>query len=295
MTTTVTGATLPTNFSGASGASAAYFAAFGPGTLVNTISQSGVYSSTGPDSLTGGPVSVTVSGSAISDGSAGGNTITTLTPATIFAAPNDTIDSAAATTLFGASGGTTTFALSGADSSITGGAGYISGIASGANTTLVGGTGGAAFTVGGSGSLAVAGTSGTTTVTLAETAGGAQVSVNPDGTVPGGMTGTLIATLSPTGADTVIGGFGSVSVQGGGGDDVFAFVQGAAGSAPGHETISGFTSSDNFAFASSYGANPIKSEVFTADTSTTGTDVITLSDNTTITVIGNLTHSIFGK
>ena len=84
MTTTISGATLPTNFSGASGASAAYFAAFGPGTPVNTISQSGVYASSGADSLTGSPVAVTVSGSAVSDGSAGGNTITTTTPASVF-------------------------------------------------------------------------------------------------------------------------------------------------------------------------------------------------------------------
>ena len=289
MTATVTGATVPTNFSSASGSSAAYSALFPPGTPVNLITSSGVSTLSGADSLTASNVSVTVSGSAVADSSAGGNSITTVNPASVFAAPGDTITSAAATTIWGADSGVTTFSLNGAGSSVTGGVGYISGVASGANSTLVGGSGGGAFTIGGggTGSLAVAGTgTSVTNVTLAETTGGAEIATNP-GTDPG----TLIATLSSTGADSVIGGGGSSTITGGGGDDVFGFVNGHAG---GTETILNFTTSDTFAFGG-YGSNPIQTETYTGGANGAGTDVIKLTDGTVITVEGQFSQSLFGK
>jgi hypothetical protein len=288
MNSTVTGATVSGNFYSASGASAAFNALFPPGMSVSLIDSSGLSTFSGADSLTASNVSVTVSGSAVADGSSGGNSITTVKPASVFAAPGDTITSAAATTVWGAGSGTTTFSLTGADDSVTGGAGYITGSASGANSTLIGGTGGGAFTVGGSGSLAVAGQApGTTNITLTETTGGSEIATNP-----GTNQGTLIATLSPTGADTVIGGGGASTITGGGGDDVFGFVTGHAG---GSETILNFTTSDTFAFSSGYGANPIQTETYTAGANGAGADVITLTDGTTITIEGQFLHSIFGK
>jgi Ca2+-binding RTX toxin-like protein len=106
-----------------------------------------------------------------------------------------------------------------------------------------------------------------------------------------GNSGTLVATLSATGADTVVGGSGHASITGGGGHDVFAFVAGHGG---GTETISGFTTSDTFAFSSSYGytaATPPPEQVVN------GNDVITLTDGTeitTITLVG-IDYKLFTK
>jgi serralysin len=175
---------------------------------------------------------------------------------------------------------------SGANSSIVGGAGDIAATASGANTTLIGGSGTSNFTVSGAGSIAVSGPGpGTTNISLTDT-GGAEVATNPLGN-----SGTLVASLSATGADTVVGGSGHSSITGGGGHDVFAFVAGHGG---GTETISGFTSSDTFAFSSAYGyslTNPPPEQVVA------GNDVITLTDGTeitTITLVG-INHTLFSK
>jgi hypothetical protein len=118
---------------------------------------------------------------------------------------------------------------------------------------------------------------------------GEQVATSP---IPGSNSGALVANLGTgTTAESVIGGGGSSSISAGGStNDVFGFVQGHAG---GSETISGFNSTDNFAFQG-YGADAIKSEAFVANSASTGTDVITLTDGTTITVVGSFTHSIFG-
>jgi hypothetical protein len=156
------------------------------------------------------------------------------------------------------------------------------GVASGANTTLVGGSGTAnALTVGGSGSLAVAGASpGVTNITLDETSGGSTIATNPLGN-----SGTLVATLSSSGADTVLGGGGASTITGGGGNDVFAFVNGHAG---GTEFISNFTTSDNFAFGGyGYSATNLPTENVVG-----GNDVITLTDGTVITLVG-IDHKIF--
>jgi hypothetical protein len=283
-TTTISGATVPVNFS-AGGSGAAFTAFFGAGTASTFVSGGAgtpvTSTVTGAVTLGTSNSTYTLSASAVDDTTGGGNSITTLNPSTVFAAPGDTIASAAATTIFGASSGTTTFSLQGSESSVTGGAGYITGTASGANSTLVGGTGGGAFTVSGTGSLAVAGQSpGTTTITLAETTGGATVATNPLGN-----SGNLVATLSANGADTVVGGGGASTIAGGGGDDVFAFVNGHAG---GTEIITNFTASDNFAFGGyGYSATNAPTETVTA-----GSDVITLTDGTVITLVG-VDHKLF--
>jgi hypothetical protein len=282
--TTVSGGSVPNNFTGAGGAT--FSSVFTSTTQVSFVTP-GVSTVPGAVAVTASGGTYTLSASAVADTSAGSNSLTLTKPSTVFAAPGDTVSSAAAATIFGGASGTTSFVSTGSNSSITGGAGFINGVASGANSTLVGGTGGASFTVGGAGSEAVAGNSGTTNVAL--TGSGEQVATSP---IPGSNTGTLVANLGTgTTAESVIGGGGSSSVSAGGStNDVFGFVKGHAG---GSETISGFNSTDTFAFGG-YGADPIKSEAFVANSATTGTDVITLTDGTTITVVGSLTHSIFG-
>ena len=278
--TTVSGGTVNNNFSGASGASAAFNTFFTPTTPVTVITGSGSSTAPGSVALASSGSVVTVSASAIADTSSGGNDITTLNPAAVFAAPNDTITSAAATTLFGASGGgVDRISLSGADSSVTGGTGSIVGTVSGGNSTLVGGTGISIFAVTGPNSLAVAGPAGITGINE-------QGSTDPEtiATNPLGNSGTLVAILG-SGADTVLGGSGASTITAGTGSDVFAFIKGHAG---GSEVIIGFNESDNLAFAGyGYTATNLPEEAVGS-----AGDVITLSDGTTITLAG-FDHKLF--
>ncbi|GAB0116933.1 hypothetical protein Acid7E03_10050 [Acidisoma sp. 7E03] len=199
------------------------------------------------------------------------------TNTTIFAAANDTISAATgSTTLFGASTGQTTFSLGGSDSSVTGGAGSIVGTASGSNSTLVGGSGTSLFSVTGSNSLVVAGQGGTTGVDLSKSTGPETIATNPLGN-----SGTLVATLG-SGADSVIGGGGASTITAGSGNDVFGFVNGHAG---GSEVIIGFNSKDTLAFGG-YSGN------FLTESVSGGSDVIKLSDGTTITLVG-IDHKLF--
>jgi hypothetical protein len=278
--TTVSGGTVPNNFSGASGATPVFNSFFTSGAAVTVLMGSGTSTATGPVALGSTNSSVTVSGSAVADTSAGSNSITTTNPSTVFAAPNDTITSAAATTLFGASGGGVDhFALSGAGTSVTGGTGSIVGISSGANSTLVGGTGISILSVTGANSLAVAGPAGITGINEAASTGPETIATNPNGN-----SGTLVAILG-SGADTVLGGSGASTITAGSGPDVFAFIKGHAG---GSEVIIGFNSADNLGFAGyGYAPGTLPSEAV----GSTG-DVITLSDGTTITLAG-INHTIF--
>ncbi len=276
--TTVSGGTVPNNFSGASGAGAAFATYFSPTTNVTVVS--GYSTATGSVVIANPGSSDTVSGSAVADTSSGSNSITTTNPATVFAAPNDTITSAAATTLFGASGsGVNHFAIGGSGSSVTGGTGGIVGTASGANSTLVGGTGNSIFTVTGPNSLAVAGSGGVTGINEQSSTGPETIATSPVGN-----SGTLVAVLG-SGADTVLGGSGASTITGGSGNDVFAFIKGHAG---GSEVIIGYTGSDNLAFA---GYGYTGSNLPTENVGSAG-DVITLSDGTTITLAG-FDHKLF--
>ena len=179
----------------------------------------------------------------------------------IFAAPGDTVTATESRhpirLVFPVWLRRNSFISTGANSSIVGAPGMSVQRLQAQNTTLIGGTGTNNFVVSGSGSDAVAGPSpGVTNVTLTG-AGGAQIATNPNGN-----SGTLVAQLSATGADSVIGGGGASTITAGGGSDVFGFVDGHAG---GTELITNFTSNDKFAFGG-YGANPIQSEVYTAGT-----------------------------
>lgn len=281
-TTSVSGGTTPGNFSDASGAGAAFSSIFAAGTTYTVFTGGGTVSVPGNAVLSTSGTAVTISGSttAVADTSAGGNSITSTTNTVIFSGPNDTITAASgSTTLFGASTGQTTFSIGGSGSSVTGGSGDIAGSASASNSTLVGGTGTSLFTVTGSNNLVVAGQSGTTGVDLSQTTGAETLTTNPLGN-----SGTLVATLG-SGADSVIGGSGASTITAGSGNDVFGFVNGHAG---GSEVIVGFTSNDTLAFGG-YGYSLTNAPT---ETVTGGSDVITLTDGTTITLVG-VDHKLF--
>jgi serralysin len=284
---TVSGTTVVSQFTGATPGSSAALALQQLGGLAfSADSVDGAYTASGAVSLGTGITSATITSATVvvSNAPNANITVTTLPSAEVFAAPGDTITATGADTLFGASTGTTSFMCSGANSSIVGSTGSMAVTSSGANTTLIGGTGTNNFTVSGAGSDAVAGPApGVTDVTLTDT-GGAQISTNPNG-----GSGTLIATLSATGADSVIGGGGASTITAGGGSDVFGFVNGHAG---GSEVIIGFNSADNFAFGG-YGYSATNAPTESYDTpGATGSDVITLTDGTTITLVG-IDHKVF--
>ncbi|MBW4022518.1 MAG: hypothetical protein HIU92_05155 [Proteobacteria bacterium] len=276
-TMTVGGASLTNNWTGTSGATAAFVSFFNKNTDA-TISLGGVSTVPGSVAIFSRNGSDIVSGSTITDQSTGHNSITSLHAATIFAAPGDTISSASASTVFGAGAHVVNFSISGAHSSIVGGAAGTVGTASGANTTLVGGTGISMFTATGDNSLAVAGR-GITGLDLSGSTGAESVSTNPLGN-----SGTLVAFLG-SGADTVMGGSGASTILGGSGHDVFAFISGHSG---GSEVIVNFTARDSVAF-SGYTAAPTET-VKSFDG--VASDVIKLSDNTTITLVA-IDHKLF--
>jgi hypothetical protein len=280
--TTVSGTTVVSQFTASAGSPAALAALDQLGNLSFSVaSVNGSFGTTGPVSVGSGVTAATITSANVVLSSAPNASLTVSSPAAqVFAAPGDTVTASGADTLFASATGTTTFLSSGANSSIVGGTGNLTATASGANTTLIGGTGITNFTVSGAGSDAVAGPSpGVTNITLAETTGGAQIATNPLGN-----SGTLVATLSQAGADTVVGGGGASTITGGAGADVFGFVDGHAG---GTETILNFTSKDTFAFGG-YGTTAISNEVFSVTNASTGVgnDVITLSDGTVINVVG---------
>ncbi|WP_459677997.1 hypothetical protein [Acidisoma sp. 7E03] len=281
-TATLSGGVSPANHSDASGAATSFNSYYGLGSTYESLTASGSDSVSGPLVIGQSNLAVTVSGaSAIDDATAtGSNSISVDTPSVVFASQNDTISAAsAATTLFGAATGTTTFALGGQNSSATGGSGSFSGMSSGANSTLVGGTGVSLMTMTGANSLGVAGQAGTTGIDASASSGPLTIATNPLGN-----TGTLVAILG-SGADTVVGGSGASTVTAGTGSDVFTFIKGHGG---GTEYIIGFNAKDNLAFAGyGYSATNLPTE-----TVTSLGDTITLNDGTQITLAG-IDHKIF--
>ena len=279
-TTTVSGGTTPTQFT-ASGSTGAYKQFFSVNTTYTVYDGSGASTVSGPVVIGANKAALTVSGaSAVADTTAGGNSITTTGKSAVFAAANDTVSAGgAASTVFGASAGVTHFAVSGNNSSITGGAGGFVGAVSASNSTLVGGTSVSIISVSGSNNLAVAGAAGITGIDLSQSTGPNTVATNPLGN-----SGQLVAFLGG-GPDTVLGGGGQSTIKAGSGHDAFIFVNGHAG---GSETILGFSASDNFGFAG-YGYSGTN-----LPTETVGAlgDVISLSDGTRITLVG-FDHKLF--
>jgi hypothetical protein len=278
---TVSGSSIPNNWTLTSGATPVFNELFATGSAVTLFSTTGVSTTPGALAITSSDGADTVSSSMFVDISTGSNNITSVNKSTIFSGPNDTIDSAAASTVFGAETGVGHFAISGGESSIVGGAGGFVGSASGANSTLVGGIGNSIFTVTGSNSLAVSGPGpGVTGINEAASTGPEVIATNPLGN-----SGTLVATLG-SGADTVLGGSGASTINGGNGDDVFGFIKGHAG---GSEVIFNFTPRDNLAFGGYGGSVPVEQ---VATFNGVSSDVITLNDGTKITLVG-IDHKIF--
>jgi Ca2+-binding RTX toxin-like protein len=298
---TVTGALVPSNFTGDGGT--AFSNAFGSGASITPVSTGGAYNVTGPTAITASSIGVTVSGASAIAFAGDNDTLTAggTTPYIAFLGNGSVlVQGAGPSTVYGGSGAATVDAGTGS-TTIDGGSGslYFSAGASSndsltagsGSTSLVGGSGGSDTFVGATGvsgtdsSMAVTltggstgdnvtGGSGNTTVDASATTGPLQITTNPLDN-----SGTLNATLG-SGADSVIAGSGDAYITAGSGADVFGFVSGHGG---GSVTISGFNAKDNLAF----GDLTIKSEQFTPTTGTTGpgTDVMLLSDGTTVTFL----------
>jgi Ca2+-binding RTX toxin-like protein len=236
----------------------------------------------------------------------------------IYAGGSDTItaSSGSNTIIGGSSGPVVVNGSGGGNLYFVGGAGAVSVVGGTGNSTLFGGTGSAStFLAGGSGNSTLVGGSGTGASTLGgghnevEFARGSGLTtlIAGDGnSLMVGVTGTgpeLFSTspdpkgptaANPQGttaliglnkaADTVIGGTGSSTVLGSGaGNDTYSFLAGHAG---GTETIYGLTEGDKLVFGN-YVGNAIQSEGVV-----NGSDVIKLTDNTTITLFG-INHTLF--
>ena len=85
-----------------------------------------------------------------------------------------------------------------------------------------------------------------------------------------------------TGADTFVAGTGAASITAGLSNNEFVFYNGQAG---GTESISGFVSGRDLIDLQGYGKNEV-ANALKSQHQTAGGDVITLSDNTTITFAG---------
>jgi hypothetical protein len=84
-------------------------------------------------------------------------------------------------------------------------------------------------------------------------------------------------------ADMVVGGSGASTVIGGAGPDLYAFLNGHAG---GSETIMNYKIGIDAMLFVGYGGNPITSQSVENVYGWGKSDVLTLSDGTTITLVG---------
>jgi Ca2+-binding RTX toxin-like protein len=273
-------------------------------------SYSAVYDGTFGDTVTTGADNQMTF---LQDNGAGNGTVVNLTfgSNTIFAAGADTINTGSASTLifagrndvdihggsgsmyfvggsgavsvFGGSGPTTLFGSYSANTLLEGGSGpnvLVAG-AGDENTTLVGGSSSNWEFANGSGPVTMyAGASDPNSpaisILVGVTGTGSELMKTSTGNALIGLNGS---------ADTVIGGSGNSTVLGGGaGKDVYAFLDGQAG---GHETIVSFeVGKDALVFGPGYGANPVASETIEKVAGYGTSDVLKLTDGTTITLIG---------
>ncbi|MDQ2802849.1 MAG: hypothetical protein M3Y41_09245, partial [Pseudomonadota bacterium] len=226
------------------------------------LANSGTVISAGADLITTGSVgvSVTATGAATINGGAGWNTFTLAGQDSLASTGNDHVL---------VQGGTATVAASGASMNLTETAGTVqfAETGGGANqtATLVGGS---ATISGGAGHASLAITTGTGT--------GAQLTL-----------GAGSAVVSSAGADTIFAGSGSAAitfgtgaatVNGGTGMETLRFVAGQGG---GGDVINNFNPSlDTLAFQG-FGGNFVATETLTA-----ASQVVVLTDNTTITIAG---------
>ncbi len=171
-----------------------------------------------------------------------------------------------------------TFLNGNAASTFEGGAGSDTVYAGVGGGTVLGGTGGNNLLVGGTGQVTLAG--GGNGDVLQLTTGSASDLVQA-----GAGNETLLGGVT-TGADTFQAGTGNDSISAGRGADTFQFVNGQAG---GVDTVSGFgNNSHNTIALQGYGANEAANAVASATVSH-GSTTFTLSDNTSVTLVG-FTH-----
>jgi Ca2+-binding RTX toxin-like protein len=171
--------------------------------------------------------------------------------------------SAGSATVFGGSGSDTFFGGAGPDV-VHGG--------TGGNNFLFAGTGAATLFGGGNGDQLFA-------------AGNAAQALHA-----GAGNETLFGGFS-SGNDTFFGGTGNASITGGSGTNLFAFADGQAG---GIVSIQGFISGRDHVNLQGYGKNEV-AEALKSQAAVGGTDIITLSDHTTISFanVSSLTASDF--
>ncbi|WP_158806420.1 MULTISPECIES: hypothetical protein [unclassified Acidisoma] len=232
---------------------------------------------------------------------AGADTINTGSASTlIFAGRNDVnvhggsgsmyfVGGSGAVSILGGSGPTTLFGSYSANTLLEAGSGQNVLIAGAGpeNTTLVGGSGSTWEFANGSGPVTMyAGNSSGSGASPA-----ISILVGVTGTGPELMktgSGNALIGLNAA-ADTVIGGSGASTVLGGIGDDVYAFVKNQT---EGTEVILGFkVGKDALVFSPGYGDKPVASETIEKVAGYGTSDVIQLTDGTTITLIG-VSHKI---
>jgi Ca2+-binding RTX toxin-like protein len=279
-----------------------------PGVTNTTVPSDykSLYDLAGGDSVTGsGNLDVFLQG-----GLASGTSFNTGTgDDKIYAGGSDTItaSSGSNTVIGGGSGPVVVNGSAGGNLYFVGGAGAVSVTGGTGNSTLFGGTGSAStFLAGGAGNNMLVGGSGTGSSTIggghndvefARGSGPITLIAGSGTSLMVGVTGTGIELFStnPLGnsgnaliglngaSDTVVGGSGSSTVLGGTGIDTYSFLSGHAG---GTETIYGLKQGDKIIFGN-YAGNAIASEAVS-----NGTDVIKLTDGTTINLVG-ITHTLF--
>jgi Ca2+-binding RTX toxin-like protein len=260
--TVTTGSSSMTTFLQDSGA--------GKGTVLNVVSGQNTIMAGGADTISAGNASVVVFANH------NGATVQGGTGSTYF------IGGSGAVSVSGGSGDTTMFGGTGtADTILRAGSGqnYLLGGFGSGNTTLVGGSGPAWEFAAGTGPTTMYAGSSTT------------IMVGVTGTGPELMktgTGNALIGLNAN-SDTVIGGSGASTVLGGTGTDIYSFVKGQAG---GTELITNFkVGKDALIFSPEYGGHAVASEAVETLAGWGRSDVIQLTDGTTITLVG-VTHKI---
>ena len=187
-------------------------------------------------------------------------------------------------TLFAGSAGGQFYAGTGGNSTLVGGSGP---------TTLVGGASGdqlfAVYTAGSgpttAGSSYLVAGAGNETIDGAFDSRGVQAFAGNNTTINGAAVTANTVVYGGSGNDTLYAGTGNATLNGFGGSDVFAFINGSAG---GSDQFSGFTSSSviqQIGYGSVNGASAQAAALASASV-TGGSTVITLSDNTKITLSG---------
>ena len=176
-------------------------------------------------------------------------------------------------TIFGGVGGGLYFAGTGGNSSLVGGAGSVTLVGGGSGDQLFsnpnGATTGSAYLVAGAGNETISGASDSRGITAFA---GNNQSVN------GALVQANTVVFGGAGNDTLYAGTGNATLVSGGGTDTFGFINGFGG---GSDLITGFTATDTIKLFGYSAAAALASATVSG-----GNTLITLSDNTRITIGG---------